>query len=237
MRQVARAWQRVLLVGLRVIVGLTHEVRGREHIPLGPVVIACKHQSAWETVACHALLDEIAVALKEELTRIPVFGWYLLRAGSIRIDRGAAAGAIRSLIAGARREVALGVSVLIFPEGTRREPGCPARLQARAWPRSTTPCGCRWCRSALNSGLYWRRRGFIKYPGPDRARVPAADPARSSPAGVHAASSNRRSRPPRRGWWRRAPPVNSRAARGADSGVGLDSHQGCRYTPTDQMPR
>ena len=80
----------MLLVGLRLIVGLTYEVRGREHIPPGRWSFACKHQSAWETVACHALLDEIAVALKEELTRIPVFGWYLLRAGSIRIDRGAA---------------------------------------------------------------------------------------------------------------------------------------------------
>jgi 1-acyl-sn-glycerol-3-phosphate acyltransferase len=164
MRQVARAWQRGVLAGLRVIVGLSYEVRGREHIPPGPVVIACKHQSAWETVACHALLDEIAVALKEELTRIPVFGWYLLRAGSIRIDRGAAAGAIRSLVAGARREIGLGVSVLIFPEGTRREPGAPPDYKPgvaavyNAVRRPVVP-------AALNSGLFWRRRGFIKYPG------------------------------------------------------------------------
>lgn len=164
MRQVARGWQRVLLVGLRLIVGLSYEVRGREHIPPGPVVFACKHQSAWETVACHALLDEISVALKYELTRIPVFGWYLLRAGSIRIDRGAASAAIRSLVAGAKREVGLGVSLLIFPEGTRRDPGAPPDYKPgvaavyNAVRRPVVP-------AALNSGLYWRRRGFIKYPG------------------------------------------------------------------------
>jgi 1-acyl-sn-glycerol-3-phosphate acyltransferase len=164
MRQVARAWQRGLLTGLRVIVGLAHEVRGREHIPPGPVIFACKHQSAWETVACHALLYDVAVALKEELTRIPVFGWYLLRAGSIRIDRGAGSAAIRSLVAGARREVALGLSVLIFPEGTRRDPGDPADYKPGV-AAVYNAVGLPVVPVALNSGLFWRRRGFMKYPG------------------------------------------------------------------------
>ena len=95
MRAVARFWERGIAAGLRLLVGLTHEVRGRDHLPGGPVIIASKHQSAWETLAFHALVPEIAVGLKEELTRVPVLGWYLVRAGNIRIDRGAAGKAIR----------------------------------------------------------------------------------------------------------------------------------------------
>src|SRR5215204_2993680 len=65
MRVVARAWQRVILAGLRVTVGLSHEVRGWERLPAGPVLLACKHQSAWETLAFHALVPDIAIGLKD----------------------------------------------------------------------------------------------------------------------------------------------------------------------------
>lgn len=163
-RAVARFWQRITLHGLRIIVGLSYEIRGAERLPPGPVVIASKHQSAWETLAFHALVPNLSIGLKEELTRIPVFGWYLMRAGSIRIDRGAAGRAIRSLITGARRAVAEGLSILIFPEGTRKalgeapdyKPGVAALYTALGVP--TVPV-------ALNSGVFWRRRELVKRPG------------------------------------------------------------------------
>jgi 1-acyl-sn-glycerol-3-phosphate acyltransferase len=164
MRRMARLWERVTFALLRLTVGLGHEVRGREHLPAGPVIIASKHQSAWETLAFHVLVPEVAVGLKEELTRIPVFGWYLMRAGNIRIDRGAAARAIRSLVEGAKRAVASGLSVLIFPEGTRRAPGDPPDYKPgvvalyHALRLPVVPV-------ALNSGLFWRRRGLVKRPG------------------------------------------------------------------------
>lgn len=164
MRRVARTWQRLVIWGLRVIVGLTYEVRGREFLPVEPMILASKHQSAWETLAFHVLVPEVAVCLKEELTRIPVFGAYLMRAGSIRIDRGAAARAIRSLIEGAKRAVADGLSVQIYPEGTRRgvgdppdyKPGVMALYGALRLP--VVPI-------ALNSGLFWPRHGLVKRPG------------------------------------------------------------------------
>jgi 1-acyl-sn-glycerol-3-phosphate acyltransferase len=164
MRRVARAWERGALGLLKVVIGLDYEVRGREHLPPGPAIIASKHQSAWETLAFHVLVPELAVGLKEELTRIPVFGWYLMRAQNIRIDRGAAAKAIRSLVDGAKEAAGRGLSVLIFPEGTRRapddppdyKPGVAALYNALKLP--VVPV-------ALNSGLFWRRRGFLKHPG------------------------------------------------------------------------
>jgi 1-acyl-sn-glycerol-3-phosphate acyltransferase len=164
MRRVARFWERVILVLLRFTVGLRHEVRGREHLPAGPVIIASKHQSAWETLVFHVLVPELAVGLKEELTRIPVFGWYLMRAGNIRIDRGAAARAIRSLVEGAKEAVAGGLSVLIFPEGTRSAPGDPPDYKPgvvalyNALRLPVVPV-------ALNSGLFWGRRSLVKRPG------------------------------------------------------------------------
>ncbi len=164
MRAVARTWQRTILWLLRVTVGLTYEVRGREKVPPGQVIVASKHQSAWETLVFHALMPNIAVGLKEELTRIPVFGWYLMRAGNIRIDRGAAATAIRSLVRGARAAVANGLDVMIFPEGTRRAPGEPPDYKpgvAALYGALNLPV----VPVALNSGLYWRRREFVKHPG------------------------------------------------------------------------
>lgn len=163
-RATARFWERVTLGALRLVVGLSYEVRGLERLPRGPVLLAAKHQSAWETLAFHVIVPELAIGLKEELTRIPLFGWYLMRAENIRIDRGAAARAIRSLIAGARTAVGRGLSVLIFPEGTRMAPGeAPdykpgvAALYA-ALDLPAVPV-------ALNSGVFWPRREFVKRPG------------------------------------------------------------------------
>ena len=164
MRWVARFWERGALGLLRATTGLGYEIRGRDRLPAGPAILASKHQSAWETLAFHVLVPEVAIGLKEELTRIPVFGWYLMRAGNIRIDRGAAATAIRSLVRGARAAAAKGLKVLIFPEGTRRGPDDPpdykpgvAALYA-ALDLPVVPV-------ALNSGVFWRRREFVKHPG------------------------------------------------------------------------
>jgi 1-acyl-sn-glycerol-3-phosphate acyltransferase len=173
MRAVARGWQGATLWLLRVTVGLGFEVRGRERLPRGPVILASKHQSAWETLAFHALVPEVAIGLKEELTRIPVFGWYLMRAGNIRIDRGAAATAVRSLVRGAREAVGKGLSVLIFPEGTRRAPGDPPDYRpgvAALYAALRIPV----VPVALNSGLYWQRRDLVKRPG--RVLIEFLDP-------------------------------------------------------------
>lgn len=83
----ARLWVHGSLIILRLVAGLGHEVRGRENLPAGPVVVASKHQSMWDTLIFHALLDQPVYILKKELTAIPFFGWYLRRAGMIAVDR------------------------------------------------------------------------------------------------------------------------------------------------------
>ncbi|MDH3771663.1 MAG: 1-acyl-sn-glycerol-3-phosphate acyltransferase, partial [Nitrospirota bacterium] len=93
-----------------------------------------------------------------------LFGWYLIHAGMIRIDRGRGATALRSLVRGARAALARGSRVVIFPEGTRVAPGEQKPYQAGV-AALYLQLGLPVVPVALNSGLFWRRRGFIKRPG------------------------------------------------------------------------
>lgn len=164
MRVVARVWSKGLLWGLRVLAGVDHEVRGLERLPAEPAIIASKHQSAWETFAYFSMIRDLSIGLKYELTLIPVFGWYLMRSGAIRIDRGAGSQALRSLVKGAREVSARGCSILIFPEGTRRAPDDPPDYKPGV-AALYTAVGMPVVPVALTSGLFWRRRSFVKRPG------------------------------------------------------------------------
>ena len=159
-----RFWARCVLALLRAIVRLEGEIRGIEHLPRGACLIAMKHQSAWDTLILPVVLGDPAVVIKQELLWVPFYGWYAARAGSIAIDRRGGAGALRRMLATARRAAAAGRPIVIFPEGTRTapgrhlsyQPGVAALYQALAVP--LVP-------AAVNSGLYWGRRSFVKRPG------------------------------------------------------------------------
>jgi 1-acyl-sn-glycerol-3-phosphate acyltransferase len=159
-----RFWARCVLALLRAIVGLDGEIRGIEHLPRGACLIAMKHQSAWDTLILPVVLGDPAVVIKQELLWVPFYGWYAARAGSIAIDRRGGAAALRRMLATARRAAAAGRPIVIFPEGTRTapgrhltyQPGVAALYQALAVP--LVP-------AAVNSGLYWGRRSFVKRPG------------------------------------------------------------------------
>jgi len=165
MRRFAAFWMTGVHFLLRTIVGIRHRIVGLERLPPGPVIIASKHQSAWETLVFHTIRPDCVIGLKHELTRIPVFGWYLRIAGNITIDRGGSARALRSLTKGAKAAVAEGLSVLIFPEGTRTAPGAPPDYKpgvAAVYAACGVPC----VPVALNSGIYWGRgSGGRKRPG------------------------------------------------------------------------
>src|SRR5207245_6715806 len=122
------------------------------------------HQSAWDALILPVVLSDPAPVVKRELLLVPIYGWYAARAGSVPIDRKAAVGAVRRMIAAARPIAAAGRPMVIFPEGTRvapgerrpYQPGVAALYQALALP--VVP-------AAVNSGLYWGRRSFVKRPG------------------------------------------------------------------------
>jgi 1-acyl-sn-glycerol-3-phosphate acyltransferase len=117
-----QVWARVSLWLLRVVCGTHIEVRGAKNIPKGPVLVAGKHQSLWETFAILPYLDDPCMVLKRELSWIPLFGWFIFKFRMIRLERGAASAALRKLMARGVEELAAGRQIVIMPEGTRRAP-------------------------------------------------------------------------------------------------------------------
>jgi 1-acyl-sn-glycerol-3-phosphate acyltransferase len=159
-----QAWARTSLWWLRVIAGTRMEVRGREHLPPGAVLVAGKHQSFWETFAILPLLDDPAMVLKKELTYIPFFGWFIYKFRMIAVARDAGTAALKLLMARAAEEIAAGRQVVIMPEGTRRAPDDPPDYKpgaAAIYGKLNVPC----VPFALNSGLFWPRRKFLRLPG------------------------------------------------------------------------
>ena len=103
-----QVWARSSLWLLRVICGIHIEVRGKENIPEGPVLVAGKHQSVWETFAILPYLDDPCMVLKQELSWIPFFGWFIFKFRMIRLERGAGSAALRKLLARGAEELAAG---------------------------------------------------------------------------------------------------------------------------------
>lgn len=157
-------WARSSLFWLRVIAGIRMEVRGQDNIPSGACLVAGKHQSFWETFAILPLLDDPAMVLKKELTYIPFFGWFIFKFRMIPVERSAGTQALRALVEAAASAIAMGRQVVIMPEGTRRGPDDPPDYKpgaAALYSKLDVPC----VPFALNSGLYWPRRQFLRRPG------------------------------------------------------------------------
>ncbi|MGB1548165.1 MAG: lysophospholipid acyltransferase family protein [Alphaproteobacteria bacterium] len=149
---------------LEHITGITAEIRGRENLPSGPCIIASKHQSAWETMAYVSILNNPSFVIKREILFIPIFGLYVWRANLIPIDRKAGAAAVRKMLRHAKDVLAEGRPIVVFPEGTRVAPGSRRPYHpgiVALYSHLSVPV----VPVALNSGLFWRRRSFLKRPG------------------------------------------------------------------------
>ncbi len=161
---VAKTWGRINLVLLRVVAGIKIEVRGREKIPRGAILVAAKHQSAWETFALLPLFDNPVFIVKRELQWIPIFGWLMIKGRMVPVDRSAGSQALAEMTERARIELADNRQLIIFPEGTRRAAGAEPRYKfgvAQLYAAEGVPC----VPIALNSGLFWPRRSIRRIPG------------------------------------------------------------------------
>lgn len=159
-----RSWARVVTWLLAAICGVRVEIRGREHLPPGPALIAAKHQCMFDTIAPLRAFSDPAYVMKHELLRIPVYGWYCARTGMIVVDRDANATALRRLMADARDRLRQGRQVVIFPEGHRMAPGAAADYKpgvAALYRDLEIPC----IPMATNSGMHWPAHGFLRRPG------------------------------------------------------------------------
>jgi 1-acyl-sn-glycerol-3-phosphate acyltransferase len=159
-----QAWGASSVWWMKVICGTSMEVRGREHIPQGAALVAGKHQSFWETFAILPLVNDPCMVLKKELTYIPLFGWFIFKFKHIAVERTAGTAALRNLITRAKEEMARNRQIVIMPEGTRKGPDDPPDYKpgaAALYAALNVPC----VPFALNAGLFWPRRKFLRYPG------------------------------------------------------------------------
>ena len=172
-------WTKVGLWFLATICGLRHRVQGLDRLPDGPCILACKHQSAWETLVLSQVIGDIGYVVKRELAMIPLFGAYLTKAGVVPVDREGGTKALMDMVEGVRRCLAAGRSVAIYPEGTRTSPGERRSYHpgvAALYLKLDAPV----VPVALNSGWFWGRRSFRKRPGTiDLVFLPPIEPGLS----------------------------------------------------------
>jgi 1-acyl-sn-glycerol-3-phosphate acyltransferase len=163
-------WARSNIWLLRTVCGIDVEFRGLERIPPGPLLVASKHQSSWETFALWPLLSDPTFIMKRELMWIPLFGWFARKAAMIPVDRSRGSQALADMNARAVAELARHRQIVIFPEGTRRPPGAEPRYKYGV-AHLYAETGARCLPVALNSGLFWPRRSFRRYPATIRVEV------------------------------------------------------------------
>ena len=161
---VIRWWAKFVLFGLRWICGVKVEFRGLEHRPAGPALVAAKHQGMLDVIIPFVVLDDPCMVMKKELMVLPFFGWFAWKTKMIPVDRSAGSKALKDMVRTARERVQQGRQVVIFPEGTRTEPGATPDYKpgvAAIYRDLDGPC---WP-VATNSGVHWPAHGFRRYPG------------------------------------------------------------------------
>ena len=163
-RMATRYWARGVILCLKHVVGLDHVEHGRETLPDEPFLIVCNHQSTWETIAFLILVPDVAIIAKDELIRIPVFGWYLRRSPMIVIDRESGLHALKTMVDESHAALAQGRSILIFPEGTRGS-GEDELAFKRGVGMLYSKLNVSVVPVAVNSGRFWSRNQPFKRPG------------------------------------------------------------------------
>ena len=157
----SRTWSTYARILTRTVLGIRIVWDGR--LPNEPVIVAAKHESFYEALLMPALFQAPSVIMKKELEKIPVWGWLVRRHGSIFVDRAAGSAAMRDILARGGAALADGRPIVIFPEGSRADPGEQPTLRPgvvglyRLLKVPVVPV-------ALHSAHVWPRKG-LRRPG------------------------------------------------------------------------
>ncbi len=161
---IIKLWARWTIGMVRLLCGVRVEFRGLEHRPAGAALLAGKHMSMLDTIAPFLILDDPCYVLKKELLNLPFFGWFAARSGMVAVRREDAAKALKKMVADCRLRLTEARQIVIFPEGTRSDPGQDADYKpgvAALYRDLEVPCHL----LATNSGVYWPGHGIDRYPG------------------------------------------------------------------------
>jgi 1-acyl-sn-glycerol-3-phosphate acyltransferase len=162
--ELGRSWAKFTVYLAKIICGISYEVKGRQHLSKKPVVFLSRHESAWETIAFNAILPPCVFVCKRSLMYVPIIGWGMVITKQIPIDRSQGIRAFKKVFEKGKNRLDQGLSIAIFPEGTRVAPGHYPALH-KTGAALAKACGYPIVPIALNSGTCWPRNSFIKYPG------------------------------------------------------------------------
>ncbi len=163
----AKVWSIVAMWTLKKMCGIDYKVLGLENLPKGNFIVACKHQSMWETIVMNLVFHRPAYCYKKELLKIPFYGWYIKIMTGIRVDREGGASSLRSLVKQSKYYLAKKRNIIIFPQGTR----VPVGASVEKYPYQAgiaalyLSCNVPVVPAALNSGLYWPKHKVMKEAG------------------------------------------------------------------------
>ncbi len=157
-------WSRGMAPLLRIIANIKTEIQGLDDVPEGAAIVACKHQSIWETTIFHGIFDQPAIVLKRELMWIPIFGWYIVKMGMIPVDRKRGTKALRLMLRKAEAAKNEGRKIIIFPEGTRVSADSNSAYRSGIFGMYSR-MGLPVIPVALNAGDHWGQETIYRYPG------------------------------------------------------------------------
>lgn len=163
----AKVWAIGCLWMLKKLCGVRYEFRGLENLPKEACIIACKHQSAWETIVMHLVVRHPVYVYKKELEMIPFYGWYLKVMSGIKLNRKGGASALKSMIKQSKNYLKNNQSIVLFPQGTR----VPLGGEVEKYPYQSgvvalyLSCNVKVVPAALNSGAFWPKHKIKKNPG------------------------------------------------------------------------
>ena len=157
-----RGWSRFVIWLARWMIGLDCEIRGTP--PTDECMIASKHQSFLDIIMIYSAIPRGKFIMKKELTWAPILGWFALRIGSIPVDRGKRAQAIKQMVADVAAGRADPGQLIIYPQGTRVAPGAklPYKIGTGVLYRDL---GQDCVPVAANVGVFWPKRGIYRHPG------------------------------------------------------------------------
>lgn len=163
-----KIWARICLFLLKNILKVDHEILGLKNLPQErPFIVACKHQSMWDTIVFHIILTNPSYIYKKELLKVPVYGWYVKKMPAIAIDRKGGAKALKDMVKKSKQFLKEGRQLIIFPQGTRTKPtespeNFPYQIGVAALYKA---CNVEVVPVALNSGKFWGKGMWIKKSG------------------------------------------------------------------------
>lgn len=159
-----KIWISGIFIILKYICNITHEIKGVENIPLESVLVASKHQSAFETFALFHYLPKAIFIHKKQLLFIPIFGQYLWKINMISINRKGGASTMRLMLKQTKEKSLSGYSIIIFPEGTRKKLGDVPDYKS-GFIGIYNEMKTKILPVAVNSGKCWPKHTFLKKSG------------------------------------------------------------------------